>query len=105
MAEPRQLREEDSKIYRLFNEFLSESRIVVIASIAVIISVLALLTGGLSVYFSALAVAKVEKELRDHEDLDRQNREKIDLWIAYTMTLRARMEAAGLEPPPLPEED
>lgn len=105
MAEPKQLREEESKIYRLFKEFQNESRTIIISSIALIVSLLTWFIAGISLYTSTSADAKVDYELKAHEDIDRQNREKIDLWIAYTMTLRAKMEAAGLEPPPLPEDE
>lgn len=63
------------------------------------------LVGGLSLWVASRADAKVDYELMSTRvELQKHTRHK-ELMTAYVMELRARMEAAGIETPPLPEDE
>jgi hypothetical protein len=95
---------QDNSRYRLWKEFIDESKAVTIASVSLIACLLSLLIAGLSVYSATTAKAKVDYELpRMQAEID-QSVKRTDLYIVYMQELYVELKDQGLNPAPLPEE-
>lgn len=92
------LQAKDNRLHRLFEKFSNESRTISIASISLVISVLALLMAWMSVYDALHVKALLESEIRmsgqSYEQLEREYR----LLQAKVDRHRAAMLAAGIDP-------
>ena len=98
------LHAEDNRLNRLFKKFSSESKAVSIASIALIVSCLALLMAWMAVYDAKHAKIQVEYELKEtHAELT-ATKNMMTLHNVYLQELYFLMKSEGLEPPSLPEE-
>ncbi len=92
------LQEKDNRLHRLFEKFSNESKTISIASVSLIISVLALLMSWMAVYDALHVKALLESEIRmsgqSYEQLEREYR----LLQAKVDRHRAAMLAAGIDP-------
>ena len=103
MSEPADLNPQN-QTYRLFERFSQQSNAIVIASISLLAAVLSALLAALAIFSATSAGSKVDYELEASREEVRNLHRSTELWRAHTVVLRARMEAAGLEVPPLPDE-
>jgi len=79
------LQEKDNRLHRLFERFSNESKTISIASVSLVISVLALLMAWMSVYDAIHAKTQVEIMLESNADLKKEVRilqNKIDRYNA-----------------------
>ena len=102
-----ELQAENNRLHRLFQQFSAESKALTIASVALIITVLALLMS-----FMALDAAKDAKIHVEYQDTDiaeiRENYEKeilqlenkITLYLYHVQNLELYLKSEGLNPPP-----
>lgn len=79
------LKEKDNRLHRLFEKFSNESKTISIASVSVIISVLALLMSWMAVYDAIHAKVQVDVMLVSNTELKKEVRllqNKIDRYQA-----------------------
>ena len=95
---------QDNAKYRLWKEFIGESKAVTIASVALIACVLAVLIAGLSMYNSTASNAKVNYELPKMQAEIDQSEKRTELYIVYVQELYVELKNQGFDPQPLPEE-
>jgi len=96
---------QDNSQWRIWKEFIGESKAVTIASVALISSALGLLIAGLSMYNSTAASAKVDYEFPKMQDEIDQTRIRNDLYSIYMQELYVELKNQGFDPPPLPENE
>jgi len=99
-----ELQAEENRIHRLFKQFSSESKAVIIASVALIAALLCLLMSWLALMTAMNADAKVDYELQASREELTESKNRTTLYIVYMQELYVEMKAHGLDPPPLPEE-
>lgn len=95
---PRDLKEKDNRLHRLFEKFSNESKTISIASIALIISVLALLMAWMSVYDALHVKATLEANERYSEQAYKELEREYRLLQLKVDEHRAAMMAAGIDP-------
>lgn len=71
---PRDLQEKDNRLHRLFEKFSNESKTISIASVSMIISVLALLMSWMAVYDAIHAKVQVDVMLESNAELKKEVR-------------------------------
>lgn len=103
MAEPTDLQVEDNRLHRLFKQFSSESRAVSIATIALIITVLALLMSFMALDAATNAKIQVEYELQATREELFILKNQLRLTDVYLLQNHVKMKSIGIEPAPLPE--
>lgn len=95
---PQDLQAKDNRLHRLFERFSNESKTISIASVSLIISVLALLMAWMSVYDAIHVKAALEADdrvaVQSYRELEREYR----LLQLKVDEHRAAMMAAGIDP-------
>lgn len=95
---------DESKTYRLFEKFSRESVLIILVSICMIATLVAVLTAVLAMNSATHAEAKVDYELWATREEATARKNLMVLHNVYLQELYLIMKDAGLEPPPLPEE-
>jgi len=103
MAEPTDLQVDDNRFHRLFLKFSSESKALTIASVALIVTVLALLMAFMALDAAKHAKIQVEYELTATRQELVVLKNQMRLTDVYLQQNHVKMEALGIEPALLPE--
>jgi len=102
--EPSEIQVEENRFYRLFQKFSQESRLVVLVSVCMIATLVAVLTSVLAINSATHAKAMVEYELQATRDELTEAKNRTTLYIVYVQELQSDLITNGFQPPPLPEE-
>jgi len=103
MAEPTDLQVDDNRFHRLFEKFSSESKALTIASVALIVTVLALLMAFMALDAAKDAKIQVEYELAATRQELLILKNHMTLTNVYLLENHVIMKTIGLQPVPLPE--
>ena len=97
------LQADSNKLHRLFHKFSNESRAISISTVALIVSLLALLMAYMAVHSSNVALAKIDYELQATRSEITELKGQLALTDVYLQRVHVIIESNGLEAPPLPE--
>ncbi len=104
MGETTDLQVEDNRLHRLFLKFSAESRLITIVSVALIVTVLALLMAFMALDAAKDAKIQVEYELAATRQELLILKNHMTLTDVYLLENHMIMKTIGLNPAPLPEE-
>lgn len=103
MGEPTDLQADNNRLHRLFEKFSAESKALTIASVALIVTVLALLMAFMALDAAKDAKIQVEYELAATRQEIVVLKNQMRLTDVYLQQNHVKMETLGIEPAPLPE--